>query len=277
MLDGLFVRERVKEFLSEDIGFQDITTDNLDRDRQITAVVLAKENGIVAGIDIGRTVMEVVDGNVRFKPALSDGETVGKGDIIATVVGSGKSLLKGERVMLNIMQRLSGIATNTRRFVERIKDTGAVLLDTRKTTPGFRAFEKYAVRVGGGKNHRFALYDMVLIKDNHIALAGGITEAVKQIGDRVSPMVKVEVEVSDLNQLEEAVGLDRVDVVMLDNFSVEQVREAVKLNGKRKKLEVSGNITLENIRDYALTGVDFISSGALIHSARWLDISLKFR
>ncbi|NPA58535.1 MAG: carboxylating nicotinate-nucleotide diphosphorylase, partial [Aquificae bacterium] len=200
-----------------------------------------------------------------------------KGDIIATVVGSGKSLLKGERVMLNIMQRLSGIATNTRRFVERIKDTGAVLLDTRKTTPGFRAFEKYAVRVGGGKNHRFALYDMVLIKDNHIALAGGITEAVKQIGDRVSPMVKVEVEVSDLNQLEEAVGLDRVDVVMLDNFSVEQVREAVKLNGKRKKLEVSGNITLENIRDYALTGVDFISSGALIHSARWLDISLKFR
>jgi nicotinate-nucleotide pyrophosphorylase (carboxylating) len=275
MLDKNFVKKKLLEFLEEDVGHQDITTDNLDTDRYIEAYMIAKEDGILAGIEFAKEVYNLV-GGCKLENFVKDGASIEKGDIIAIVYGSGKSILKAERLSLNIVQRLSGIATLTNKYVEKIKDTGVRLLDTRKTTPGFRAFEKYAVKVGGGDNHRFALYDMVMIKDNHIALAGSITEAVNQIKKKVSPMVKIEVEVSNFEQLEEALK-NPVDVIMLDNMSAADVKKAVKLINKSKLVEVSGNITIENIRDYALAGPDFISTGAVIHSAKWLDISLKFK
>jgi nicotinate-nucleotide pyrophosphorylase (carboxylating) len=275
MLNKNFVRKKLLEFLEEDVGHQDITTDSLDTDRYIEAYMIAKEDGILAGMEFAKEVYNLA-GGCKLENFVKDGASIKKGDIIAIVYGSGKSILKAERLSLNIVQRLSGIATLTNRYVEKIKDTGVRLLDTRKTTPGFRAFEKYAVKVGGGDNHRFALYDMVMIKDNHIALAGSITEAVNQIKKKVSPMVKVEVEVSNFEQLEEALK-NPVDVIMLDNMSAEDVKKAVKLINKSKLVELSGNITIENIRDYALAGPDFISTGAIIHSAKWLDISLKFK
>jgi nicotinate-nucleotide pyrophosphorylase (carboxylating) len=275
MLDKNFVRKKLLEFLEEDVGHQDITTDSLDTDRYIEAYMIAKEDGILAGIEFAKEVYNLV-GGCKLENFVKDGASIKKGDILAIVYGSGKSILKAERLSLNIVQRLSGIATLTNKYVEKIKDTGVRLLDTRKTTPGFRAFEKYAVKVGGGDNHRFALYDMVMIKDNHIALAGSITEAVNQIKKKVSPMVKIEVEVSSFEQLEEALK-NPVDVIMLDNMSATDVKKAVKLINKSKLVEVSGNITIENIRDYALAGPDFISTGAVIHSAKWLDISLKFK
>ena len=275
MLDKNFVRKKLLEFLEEDVGHQDITTDSLDTDRYIEAYMIAKEEGVLAGIEFAKDVYNLV-GDCKLENFVKDGASIKKGDILAIVYGSGKSILKAERLSLNIVQRLSGIATLTNKYVEKIKDTGVRLLDTRKTTPGFRAFEKYAVKVGGGDNHRFALYDMVMIKDNHIALAGSITEAVNQIKKKVSPMVKIEVEVSSFEQLEEALK-NPVDVIMLDNMSAEDVKKAVKLIDKSKLIEVSGNITIENIRDYALAGPDFISTGAVIHSAKWLDISLKFK
>ena len=275
MLDKNFVRKKLLEFLEEDVGHQDITTDSLDTDRYIEAYMIAKEEGVLAGIEFAKDVYNLV-GDCKLENFVKDGASIKKGDILAIVYGSGKSILKAERLSLNIVQRLSGIATLTNKYVEKIKDTGVRLLDTRKTTPGFRAFEKYAVKVGGGDNHRFALYDMVMIKDNHIALAGSITEAVNQIKKKVSPMVKIEVEVSSFEQLEEALK-NPVDVIMLDNMSAEDVKKAVKLINKSKLVEVSGNITIENIRDYALAGPDFISTGAVIHSAKWLDISLKFK
>jgi len=275
MLDKNFVRKKLLEFLEEDIGHQDITTDNLDTDRYIEGYMIAKEDGILAGIEFAKEVYNLV-GGCKLENFVKDGTSIKRGDILAIVYGSGKSILKAERLSLNIVQRLSGIATLTNKYVEKIKDTGVRLLDTRKTTPGFRAFEKYAVKVGGGDNHRFALYDMVMIKDNHIALAGSITEAVNQIKKKVSPMVKIEVEVSSFEQLEEALK-NPVDVIMLDNMSATDVKKAVKLINKSKLVEVSGNITIENIRDYALAGPDFISTGAVIHSAKWLDISLKFK
>jgi nicotinate-nucleotide pyrophosphorylase (carboxylating) len=275
MLDKNFVRKKLLEFLEEDVGHRDITTDSLDTDRYIEAYMIAKEEGVLAGIEFAKEVYNLV-GGCKLENFVKDGASIKKGDILAIVYGSGKSILKAERLSLNIVQRLSGIATLTNKYVEKIKDTGVRLLDTRKTTPGFRTFEKYAVKVGGGDNHRFALYDMVMIKDNHIALAGSITEAVNQIKKKVSPMVKIEVEVSNFEQLEEALK-NPVDVIMLDNMSATDVKKAVKLINKSKLVEVSGNITIENIRDYALAGPDFISTGAVIHSAKWLDISLKFK
>ncbi len=276
MLDRLFIRKKIEDFLLEDIGHQDITTDSLKIDKEVEAYLISKESGILAGIDIATVTLEIIDPSIKIFKHKKDGERIKKGEKIATIKGSGKSILKSERVMLNILQRLSGIATNTSYYVEKIKETSAKILDTRKTTPGFRAFEKYAVKIGGGYNHRFALYDMVMIKDNHIALTGSIKEAVKQIKNSVSPMVKIEVEVSSIEQFEEALSTD-ADIIMLDNMEIDEIKKAVEINRGKKLLEVSGNITIENIREYAKTGVDFISSGALIHSAKWLDISLKFK
>lgn len=274
-LDRLFVRKKLQQFLEEDIGWGDITTDSLNTDRQINAKLLAKEDFVLAGIDFAKEVFLIVDEEVRFTVLKQDGSLVKKGEVFAYVEGSGRGILKAERLALNIIQRLSGIATHTNRYVEILKPYKTQILDTRKTTPGFRAFEKYAVRVGGGKNHRFALFDMVMIKDNHIKLVGSISDAVSQVKSKVSPMVKVEVEVSNLLEFQEAIQTE-ADIIMLDNMSVEQVREAVKINQGKKLLEASGNITLDNIVEYAKSGVDFVSTGALIHSARWVDISLKF-
>ncbi len=276
MLDRLFVRKKIEEFLLEDIGYQDLTTDNLDVAKDVEAVLIAKDEGILAGVDIALEVFNVLDPDIKMEKYKNDGDKFQKGDQIIKLSGSGKSILKGERVFLNLVQKLSGIATTTNKYVQKLKGTSVKLLDTRKTTPGLRAFEKYAVRVGGGHNHRFALYDMVMIKDNHIVLVGSITEAVKQIKSKVSPMVKIEVEVSSLDEFKEALETE-ADIIMLDNMDIQQIKKAVEINQGRKKLEVSGNITLDNVEEYAKTGVDFISTGAVIHSSKWLDLSLKFK
>jgi len=273
-MDNIFLEQKLKEFLLEDIGIKDITTDNLDIDRKVKGYFVAKDNGILAGIEFAIKIFKILDKDleiISFKP---DGSKIKKGEIILEILGSGKALLKGERTALNIVQRLSGIATLTDNYVKKLEGTKAKLLDTRKTTPSFRYFEKYAVKVGGGNNHRFALYDMVMIKDNHIKFVGSIKEAVKQIKSKVSPMVKIEVEVSNINELKEALETE-VDIIMLDNMSLEEMKEAVKIVDGKVKLEASGNITLDNIRDVALTGVDYISTGATIHSSKWLDISMR--
>ena len=273
MLDSIFVRKKILEFLEEDIGYRDLTTDSLDVDKNVEGVFVAKQSGVIAGTVFVKEVFNIF-GDANFQSFKKEGDYIEKGEIIGLVYGSCKSILKGERLALNILQRLSGIATLTNLFVKELKGTKTKLLDTRKTTPGFRAFEKYAVKVGGGENHRFALYDMVMLKDNHIALVGSIKEAVKQVKSKVSPMVKVEVEVANFDQLYEALETE-VDIIMLDNMSPDEVKEAVKIIDGKKLVEVSGNITLENIRQYALSNPDFISTGSVIHSAKWLDISLK--
>ncbi len=274
MIDKLFLREKLKEFLIEDIGVGDITTDSLDIDRTVESVIIAKEKGVIAGVDFAVEVFKILDPNILVVFKRDDGDYVNEGDTVLKIKGSGSSILKGERVALNLLQRLSGIATNTKKYVERISDLKTKLLDTRKTTPGFRAFEKYAVKVGGGSNHRFALYDMVMIKDNHISLSGGIKKAVERVKEKVSPMVKIEVEVSSIDQIKEILDLD-IDIVMLDNMSVDGIKESLNLIDGKFLTEASGNITLENIREVALTGVNFISSGSVIHSSRWLDLSLR--
>ncbi|WP_461829161.1 carboxylating nicotinate-nucleotide diphosphorylase, partial [Aquifex sp.] len=243
------------------------------RGEKAKAVIKAKERGILAGLPFVEEIFSLL-GGVELKLIKKEGESFEVGDIILELEGDAKSILTGERVALNILQRLSGIATTTRKFAERLEPKGIKILDTRKTTPGFRFFEKYAVRVGGGTNHRFALYDMVLIKDNHKKIAGGLREAVRRVREKISPVYKIEVEVENLKELEEALELG-VDIIMLDNFSSQEVREAVNLVNGRCLIEVSGNVTLENLEDYAVEGVNFISSGSIIHSSRWIDLSLK--
>uniref|UniRef100_A0A7C2VDW4 Probable nicotinate-nucleotide pyrophosphorylase [carboxylating] n=1 Tax=Hydrogenobacter sp. TaxID=2152829 RepID=A0A7C2VDW4_9AQUI len=260
-------------FLEEDIGHADITTEGVCRGESARAVVVAKEGGVLAGVGFALRVFELL-GSVKLIKSLRDGEEFSKGDEVLVLEGPSDVLLKGERVALNLMQRLSGIATVVRRYVKALEGTNIKLLDTRKTTPGMRYFEKYAVRIGGGVNHRFGLYDMVLIKDNHKAVAGSIREAVRRVKEGLSPAYKVEVEVENLQELEEALECG-VDMVLLDNFSPKEVREAVKITKGRILVEVSGNINLENIKDYAIEGVHFISSGSITHSARWLDLSMR--
>lgn len=273
MLDSIFVRKKILDFLEEDIGYRDLTTDSLDVDKNVEGFFIAKQSGVVAGTVFVKEVFNLFE-DVSFQSFKKEGDYIEKGEIIGLVYGNCKSILKGERVALNILQRLSGIATLTNLFVKELEGTKTKLLDTRKTTPGFRAFEKYAVKVGGGENHRFALYDMVMLKDNHITLVGSIKEAVKQVKSKVSPIVKVEVEVSNFDQLYEALETE-ADIIMLDNMTPTQVKEAVEIINGKKLVEVSGNITLENIKQYALSNPDFVSTGSVIHSAKWLDISLK--
>ncbi|MCX8164642.1 MAG: carboxylating nicotinate-nucleotide diphosphorylase [Aquificaceae bacterium] len=268
MVEGLLLR-----FLEEDIGHGDLTTEGVFRGEWLRATIRAKEDGVLAGSEFAIRVFRLL-GEVKVLKALEDGREFSKGEDLLVLEGPADTLLKGERVALNLLQKMSGIATTTRRFVKALDGTGIRILDTRKTTPGFRFFEKYAVRVGGGINHRYALYDMVLLKDNHKVLTGGITEAVKRIRERVSPLYRIEVEVENLQELLEALNCG-VDMVMLDNFSPEDVRQAVRLARGKAMIEVSGNITLHNIKDYAVEGVDFISSGAITHSAKWLDMSMK--
>lgn len=261
------------EFLKEDIGRGDITTEGVCRGERARAVIRAKEEGILAGVEFAVRVFSLL-GEVKVLKSMKDGESFSAGDELLVLEGPAHILLMGERVALNLLQRMSGIATLTRRFVDALQGTGVRLLDTRKTTPGMRYFEKYAVRVGGGTNHRYALYDMVLIKDNHKAIAGSIKEAVRRVREKVSPLYRIEVEVENLDELKEALEC-KVDMVLLDNFSPQEVKEAVSIAGGRLLIEVSGNINLNNIREYAIEGVDFISSGAITHSARWLDISMR--
>ncbi len=276
-MNPLLVDELLKNYLLEDVGRVDLTTEGVFRGEVVEAEIVAKEDGVLAGLPFAVRVFRLLGGEFEVLFALREGSEFKKGEVLLKVRGSAKTLLMGERLALNILQRLSGVATKTRRMVSKISDLPTKLLDTRKTTPGFRLFEKYAVKVGGGENHRYALYDMVLIKDNHIKVAGSISEAVRRVKELIPPVYRIEVEVSNFRELEEVLNLE-VDVVMLDNFSVEEAAEAVKLVRSQKpslKLEVSGGINEDNIRNYALTGVDFVSSGSIIHSARWLDLSMR--
>jgi len=269
------IEEIIRRALAEDIGSGDVTsTWTLPADLRLRGKVVAKAPGIVAGLEVARRVFAAVDERITFKSRVADGSPVARGDVLATVHGPARSILSAERVALNFLQRMSGIATLTHRYVEAAQGTKAVILDTRKTAPGLRVLDKMAVRLGGGKNHRFGLYDMVLIKDNHIAAAGSITAAVQRVRAHNQAGLPIEVEVKNLDELREALELG-VHRIMLDNMDPDQMRQAVALAGGRVELEASGGITLDNVAEIARTGVDYISVGALTHSAPALDISLE--
>ena len=241
---------------------------------RLSAYIRVKVNGVVAGLPVARGVFQVVDPALSFRSSSKDGDIVEKGQIIVEVQGDIRSMLAAERTALNFLGRMSGIATLTRRFVEAVRGTKAVILDTRKTAPGSRRLDKYAVRMGGGQNHRVGLFDMLLIKDNHIRGAGGISPAVKRAREMYGERYLIEVEVKSLSELDEALKLP-VDRIMLDNMELDTMRNAVQMTQGRVPLEASGNVSLANVRQIAETGVDFISSGALTHSAAVLDISMK--
>jgi nicotinate-nucleotide pyrophosphorylase (carboxylating) len=264
----------VRRALDEDIGDGDVTTRCIvPPDATLHGRIIAKETGRIAGLEVARLTFALLDERVAFTPHVADGAPVQMRQVIAEVRGPGAALLGGERVALNFLQRMAGIATLTRRFVEAVQGTPAVILDTRKTAPGLRLLDKWAVRLGGGQNHRFGLYDMALIKDNHIAAAGSISEAVARVRARDERRRAIEVEVKTLDELQEALMLD-VDRIMLDNMSLEQMRQAVRLTDGRVPLEASGNVSLANVAEIAATGVDFISVGALTHSVKALDVSM---
>lgn len=274
MVVPLQVRELLGRALQEDVGSGDITTElTVHEEQDGKALILAKGRFVVAGLPFAQEVFHLIDNATVFEVLHKDSSVVEEGDVIAKVAGRTRTLLLGERLALNILQRLSGIATVTRSFVERVKDLDVRIVDTRKTTPGLRFMEKYAVRVGGGHNHRFGLYDGILIKDNHVKAAGGIAAAVRG-ARRASHLMKIEVEVTRLDELEEALTAG-VDAVMLDNMPVEMMRKAVTIAKGRAVIEASGNVCIETVRPIAEAGVDLISIGALTHSAPAADISMK--
>jgi nicotinate-nucleotide pyrophosphorylase (carboxylating) len=261
--------------LAEDMGAGDVTTEaTVAPDAVGTAELLVKEPGVVCGLRAAEETFRALDSGIRFEPLAHDGETVEPPAVVARVTGAQRAILTGERVALNLVGRLSGIATLTRRYVDAIEGTGATVLDTRKTTPGLRALEKHAVASGGGRNHRFGLDDAVLIKDNHLRAAGSLVAAVEAV--RAASDLPVEVECETLDQVAEALEVG-VDAILLDNMTLDQLREAVRLTAGRARLEASGGVNLDTIRAIAETGVDEISVGALTHSARSLDVSLELR
>ncbi len=274
-----FVIQLIELAIAEDIGDGDHSSlGSIPAGTQGQARLLVKDDGVLCGVYLAMHIMERIDADVVFHQLLDEGAWVKYGDIAFTVKGSVHSILQAERLMLNFMQRMSGIATVTKRLVDKIEGTNAKLLDTRKTTPGLRTFEKYAVTVGGGVNHRFALWDMVMLKDNHNDYAGGITGGVtrtKEYLDSEGKNIKIEVETRDLKEVQEALDTGLVDRIMFDNFSPELMVDAVKLVNGKCKTEASGGITGDTIRSYAQTGVDYISVGALTHSVKSLDLSLK--
>jgi len=274
LLIPYFVRRVIRLALEEDIGSCDLTTELIVSESQKSvALIISKGNYVVAGLPFVNEVFRLAGQGTELGIFLNDGSMVEKGDIIAEVSGLTRTLLSSERVALNILQRLSGIATLTHQYVQKVKDLKVKIVDTRKTTPCLRYMEKYAVRTGGGSNHRFGLDDGILIKNNHIKAAGGITAAIRA-AKKVHHLAKIEVEVENLNDLREALS-SGADVVMLDNMSVEDMREAVEVAKGMAIIEASGNVTIERVRDIAETGVDLISVGALTHSAPAADISMK--
>jgi nicotinate-nucleotide pyrophosphorylase (carboxylating) len=274
MLQKHIIRRLIQIALEEDIGTGDVTTTAVLTGAEAgKAKAIAKADIVVAGIDVFREAFLFLDNSMQFTGSCEDGHRVEKGEVLTEISGLLGSLLTAERVALNLFQRMCGIATFTRRYVDEIKGTRAKILDTRKTAPGLRCLDKYAVRIGGGFNHRFGLYDGVLIKDNHIAAARGISHALNRVRGRFPHTLKVEIEVKNLQEVEEAL-ISGADVIMLDNMTIEDMRKAVaSVNGK-VPLEASGNVTLANVRQIAETGVDFISVGALTHSVPASDISL---
>jgi len=262
--------------LAEDLGAGDVTSEaTIPSDLISTAVVLAKQDLVLAGLDVAREVFHQLDPNIQFMALARDGERMRTGTEIANLSGNTRKLLAGERVALNLLQHLSGIATLTAAYVEKVKGLKVEVLDTRKTLPGLRQLEKYAVRMGGGKNHRLGLYDMVLIKDNHIKAAGGITKAAESARNK-SGQLKMEIETKTLDEVREALTA-KADIIMLDNMPIAMMREAVRLIDHHALVEASGNVTLETIQQIAKTGADFISAGSLTHSAPAADISMKIK
>lgn len=260
---------------AEDIGDGDITTNNLvPPGRNKTAILVAKEEGVIAGLPVAEMVFKKFDPNIEWNEKMPDGSKVVPGDVLVEFTGNYRALLTGERKALNFLQRLSGIATYSNRCMEEVKGHNVEILDTRKTLPGYRHLDKYAVRMGGASNHRFGLYDMVMIKDNHIQIAGGIKNAVDAIRKQVPKSIKIEVETTNLDQVQQALDAE-VDIIMLDNMSSKMMTEAVELINKRAKIEASGNMTIKRIRKVAATGVNYISIGALTHSVKALDISQR--
>ncbi len=261
--------------IKEDMPSGDITTDNIiDENSNSEAKMIAKNSGVIAGLDIAKRVFELLDQNVKFEKHVSEGQWVNKGDVIVTIGGNTRALLKGERTALNILQRLSGIATKTREYADKIKHLKAKVVDTRKTTPGIRVLEKYAVRVGGGTNHRFCLSDGVLIKDNHIKAAGSIKKAIDLVSDKIPHTIKIEVETETIDEVLEAID-GKADIIMLDNMGLDIMQEAVKIINGKAIVEASGNVNLNSVVDIAETGVDIISVGSLTHSVNAFDISMK--
>lgn len=271
--------EFVRRALSEDLGDGDHTSlACINEDRKSAARLEVRERGVLAGIGVAKRVFELYDSSLEIEILKNDGDWVIEGDIAFIVKGSARSILSTERLVLNLMQRMSGIATKTHQMVEMISHTDAILLDTRKTTPGIRFIEKEAVAIGGGGNHRFGLYDMIMIKDNHIDYAGGISKAIRKTHsylDANNKKLKIEIEVRSLNELDEVLTEGKVHRIMLDNFSPKEIENALKLIPQEYETEASGGITEENIVAYAETGVDFISVGALTHSVKSLDLGLK--
>jgi len=275
MFNEIWIKEKLKEFINEDLLYYDLTSLNLP-DYKVEAKIYFKEKyGVICGIPFLNILWEMFEIE-DFKWFVKEGEEISKGEI-SYLKGKARKILAIERVSLNILGKLSGIATLTRKFVKKIKDKNIHLLDTRKTTPGFRFFEKYAVKVGGGKNHRIGLFDMILIKDNHIKLMGGLKRTVEIIKRNSPPYYKVEVEVKNFKELKEAIESE-VDIIMLDNFKIEEIKKAVEIIRNKKpeiKIEISGGIREENIEEFTKFDINFISSSAIINSARWLDFSLK--
>ncbi len=271
----LAISQCIKRALEEDIGAGDVTTDSIvPAGATLRGRIIAKQDGIVAGLDVANEVFRALNAQVVFAAKVADGSRVERGSVLADVSGEARALLTGERTALNFLGRMSGIASLTRQFVDAVAGTNATILDTRKTAPGLRTLDKLAVQLGGGQNHRTGLFDMVLIKDNHIDFAGSITAAVERVraGGTTLP---IEVETRTLENVREALGLG-VERILLDNMSTETMRQAVELTNGRAKLEASGNVTLENVFEVARTGVDYISVGALTHSPRVFDVSLEW-
>jgi len=275
-LPKFYIDELINRALTEDVNYIDVATDSIiDAELGGRALLIAKRGGVIAGLDAASRVFELLDPGIRIIPYTEDGKNVEKSDVIAKIAGKANAMLKAERTALNILQHMSGIATYTRECANAVKGTNAVIADTRKTLPGLRALQKYAVLCGGGSNHRFNLSSAALIKDNHIDACGGIAEAVEAVRKAAGHTVVVEVEVRTLDELQTALDA-KAEIIMLDNMSVELMKEAVKITANRAKLEASGDITLDNIRKVAETGVDIISLGALTHSVKALDISMKW-
>ena len=275
--ENILIDKIIEQALLEDIGTGDITTESIiPSNLKAKGIIKTPEEGVVAGLNIACLVFQKLDSEIIFQEKIKDGTQVVRGKVLAEITGSAQIILKGERVALNFLQRMSGIATITSKFCQQVKDFSVRIVDTRKTTPGLRILEKYAVRMGGGYNHRFGLYDAVLIKDNHIAVAGGIKSAVNSVRKQISHTVKIEVEVESLSQLQEALEM-KVDIIMLDNMDLNTMKKAVKMVKGKVLIEASGGITLEKVREIAQTGVDLISIGSLTHSVKSLDISMEIK
>ena len=274
MLSSFYVEGHVKKALQEDIGFGDVTTESIiSEGRTYRAKLVSKSEGIICGLKVFETVFKVLSKDIEVNLLYKDGEQIKKGDVLGTLKGPAKYILLGERVALNYTQRMSGIATETRKYQDAIGDLPCKIVDTRKTTPCFRAFEKYSVKCGGGALHRFNLSDCAMIKDNHIQVAGSVTNAVKLVKENLSHAHKIELECDTLEQVKEALPLG-VDIIMLDNMSLETMKEAVKIIDHKAIVEASGNVNLETVRAIAECGVDIISSSAIVAKAPTLDLGL---